>query len=127
MSPSSLSRVESAVRLAADYVEGFNRHDVEALVGLLSEDCVFEGFEDGPDGAALKGREAIARRWGELFCAAPDLRLEVEEVFGLGLRAVLRWRRSWTAADGQKRSLRGVELFTASQELLREIRSYAKG
>jgi limonene-1,2-epoxide hydrolase len=122
-----MSRIESAVRVAVQYCEAFNRHDVDGILRLLSEDCIFE--DSGPvlDGSRYSGREAAAAFWRELFLASPDLRLEVEELFGLGLRCVLRWKRVWSDASGAKRHLRGADILKVRNGLICEWLSYAKG
>lgn len=122
-----MSRIEPAVRAAVQYSEAFNRHDVEGLLSLLSEDCVLEGNGPGPDGRRRTGRAAAAAFWRELFLASPDLSLEVEEVIGLGLHGVLRWSRAWTDSDGAQRRLRGADILKVRNGLICELLSYAKG
>jgi hypothetical protein len=127
-----MSRIEPAVRAAAQYCEAFNRHDVAGILRLLSEDCVLEDsvLQDGgpaPDGGRYSGREAAEGFWRGLFLASPDLRLEVEEILGLGLHCVLRWRRSWTDSDDVKRQLRGADILKVRNGLICEWLSYVKG
>jgi hypothetical protein len=126
MSPTSLSRVEEAVRAVVEYTEAFNRHDVEGILRLLSEDCILEDSAPAPEGARCSGKQDLRRLWTDYFLASPDARLEVEELFGLGLRCVLRWNRVWTDADGAKRHLRGAEVFKVRNGLICEWLSYAK-
>jgi len=121
-----MSRIESAIRVVVQYSEAFNRHDAEGILRLLCEDCVLEGSHPPPDGSRCSGREEAAAFWRELFRASPDLSLEVEELFGLGLRCVLRWKRTWTDADGAKRHLRGADVFKVRNGLICEWLSYAK-
>jgi ketosteroid isomerase-like protein len=122
-----MSRIEPAVRAAAQYCEAFNRHDVAGILRLLSEDCVLEDYGPAPDGGLHSGREAAEAFWRGLFRASPDLRLEVEELLGLGPHCVLRWRRVWTEPDGAKRQLRGADIIKAKSGLICEWLSYAKG
>jgi hypothetical protein len=48
MSPTRMSRWESAIRLVIEFNEAFNRHDVAWMVKLMSEDCVFENTDPAP-------------------------------------------------------------------------------
>lgn len=121
-----MSSIEPAVRLAAQYCEAFNRHDVAGILRLLSEDCVLEDSGPAPDGRRYSGREEASAFWRELFLSSPDLRLEVEELFGLGLRCVLRWKRVWSDANGAKSHLRGADTLKVRNGLICEWLSYAK-
>ncbi len=38
--------------------EAFNRHDVDAVMRLMTEDCVFENTRPAPDGERLESRRS---------------------------------------------------------------------
>ncbi len=122
-----LSRVESALRVVLEFNEAFNRHDVAAMMRLVSDDCVFENTNPPPDGTAYVGKEAITRFWQDFFHQSPHAHIEIEELFGLGMRCVMRWRYDWVDATGKAGHVRGVDLFRVKDGLICEKLSYVKG
>ena len=59
MSPVRMSKVESGVRVVLAFSEAFNRHDVTAMVELVTDDCVLEQAAPAPDGANHTGKDAL--------------------------------------------------------------------
>ena len=43
--------------------EAFNRHDVNAIMSLMTEDCVFENTRPSPDGTRITGQPAVRAFW----------------------------------------------------------------
>ncbi|MEI2692949.1 MAG: nuclear transport factor 2 family protein [Anaerolineae bacterium] len=122
-----MAKIEAAMRVALAFNDALNRHDVPAMMALMSEDCVFENTSPAPDGTRYVGKEAVAQFWQEFFRAAPQARIQVEEIFGLGWRCVIRWRYDWVDAAGQPGHVRGVNIFTVKDGLINEKLSYVKG
>ena len=127
MTPTDMSRIESAMRTAMAYNEAFNRHDVPAMLQLLSEECIFEHHHPAPEGRVLKGKEAISQFWLAYFERFPQASRNIEEVFGLGRRCVLRWQGDGMGPAGGSGHLRGVDICQAADDLLIEVFSYVKG
>ncbi len=127
MSPVKMSRLESTVRLVLAFNEAFNRHDVEGMMQLMSDDCRFENTEPAPDGAVYEGKEPITRFWHEFFRQSPQAHIEIEEIFGLGKRCVMRWRYEWVDSEGEPGHVRGVDIYRVQDGLIREKLSYVKG
>lgn len=122
-----LSRVESAARIALEFNRAFNRRDVAGMTRLMTDDCVYEHFGPAPDGTVCRGKEAVAQFWEAFFRASPQAHMEAEEVFGFGFRCVMRWRYDWVDAAGEKRHVRGVDIFKVKEGSLCEHLSYVKG
>ena len=127
MSPSRLSKFESAVRVVLAFNEAFNRHDVAAMMQLMSDDCIFENTAPAPDGTVYAGKEAVTQFWQDFFSKSPQARIEIEEVFGFGERCVMRWRYTWVDEVGGKGHVRGVDIFRVRNGLICEKFSYVKG
>jgi ketosteroid isomerase-like protein len=127
MSPMRMSKIESGLRTVLEFNEAFNRHDVQAMLALLGEDCVIEGSGPAPDGTRLSGKVAAAKFWQDLFRDSPQARLEVEDVFGLGLHCVVRWRLESEDSAGTKCHVRGIDVFQLRDGLISEMLSYVKG
>ncbi len=127
MSPVKMSKIETAMRVVLEFNDAFNRHDVEGMMKLMSEDCVFENTHPAPDGTQYSGKEAVTEFWQDFFRDSPDAHIRVEEVFGLGYRCILRWVYSWTSANGEAGHVRGVDIFRVKNDLIQEKLSYVKG
>jgi ketosteroid isomerase-like protein len=127
MSPIRMERVESAVRVVIAFNEAFNRHDVAGMMQLMSDDCVFENTSPPPDGAVLLGKEALTQYWQGFFAQSPHARIKIEEIFGFGLRCIMRWRYDWVDETGKPGHVRGVDIIRVQNGLICEKLSYVKG
>ncbi len=127
MSPIRMERVETALRAVIAFNDAFNRHDVPAMTALMSDDCVFESPSPPPNGSHYQGKPAITQYWLDFFVTAPQARVKIESLFGLGLRSVLQWKGQWTASDGSSVELRGVDIFRVQDGFICEQFSYIKG
>jgi predicted SnoaL-like aldol condensation-catalyzing enzyme len=127
MSPVRLSRIEAALRVVLDFNAAFNRHDVAGMMQLMSDDCVFENTYPAPDGAIYSGKASVTQFWQDFFRQSPQAHIDIEEIFGLGQRCVMRWRYIWVDATGKEGYVRGVDIFQVNQGLITEKLSYVKG
>jgi ketosteroid isomerase-like protein len=127
MSPTRLSRFEAGIRTVLAFNEAFNRHDVRGMMALMSDDCLFENTSPAPDGTVYSAKENIALFWQAFFLESPHARIEIEEIFGLGERCIMRWKYSWVGTNGEKGHVRGVDLFRVRDGLILEKLSYVKG
>lgn len=127
MRPTRLSRLEAAMRVVIAFNEAFNRHDVAGMMQLMSADCVFENTAPAPDGTVYAGKEAVTQFWEAFFRASPQAHIEIEEIFGLGARCVMRWRYNWDDRAGDIGHVRGVDIFRVKDGVISEKFSYVKG
>jgi hypothetical protein len=115
---------EQAVLLLLErFNRALNAHDVDAMMALMSEQCVFENTYPPPDGERLVGLAAVAAFWRHFFADSPAANIEIEELFVTGDRAIQRWRYSW----GEQGHVRGVDVFRIEGDKIAEKLSYVKG
>lgn len=122
-----MSRLETAVRVVLAFNEAFNRHDVAGMMALMSDGCRFENTAPAPDGTIYLGKEAVTQFWQEFFRQSPQAHIQVEDIFGLGFRCVMRWRYEWVDETGERGHVRGVDIFQIKNGLIQEKLSYVKG
>lgn len=127
MSPVRMERVESGLRVVIAFNEAFNRHDVPAMLQLMTDDCIFEDTNPAPDGTVYRGKDAIKQYWQGFFARSPHAHIKIEETFGYGLRCVVLWRYDWIDTAGTPGHVRGVDLFQVKNGLISEKLSYVKG
>jgi uncharacterized protein (TIGR03086 family) len=105
----------------------FAARDVDRIMTLMTEDCVFESTSPAPDGVRHEGAEAVRRVWETLFAETSDPVFTEEESFVSKDRAVVRWRFSWTEPDGSQGHVRGVDVIRFLDGKVSEKLSYVKG
>lgn len=106
--------------------KAFNRHDVDAIMAHMTEDCVFDNTRPVPDGQRFVGQAAVRGYWELLFERSPHARFEAEEVIAMGDRCVVLWVYHWIR-DGAAGHVRGVDIFRVREGLIAEKLSYVKG
>lgn len=118
---------EATRDLIERFNEALNRHDIDAVMALMTPDCLFENTFPAPDGERYHGQEDVRGFWRQLLAASPQARFTTEELFTAGDRAVARWRYAWVDAEGRAGHVRGVDLFRVRDGLVAEKLSYVKG
>ncbi len=121
---------DSTTRATLDVVnrfnDAFNRHDVDAVMAAMTDDCVFDSTRPSPDGERHVGQEAVRAFWQAFFERSPHARFETEEIFAAGDRCVVRWIYRWRR-DGQEGHVRGVDIVKVREGKVAEKLSYVKG
>ena len=107
--------------------EAFNRHDVDAIMALMTDDCVFEDTQPRPDGTRYEGQAAVRGYWERFFASSPTAHFETEDMFAGGDRCTVRWRYTWKDKDGSEGHVRGVDVFRVRDGKVAEKLSYVKG
>lgn len=121
---------QAVTRSTLDAVNRFNdafgSRDVDAIMALMTDDCLFDDTRPVPDGTLHAGADAVRARWIAFFARSPSARFETEEIFACGDRCVVRWVYHWVR-DGQAGHVRGVDVFRVRDGKVAEKRSYVKG
>lgn len=127
-----VSETENSItRLTLATVEkfnlAFNRHDVDAIMNAMTEDCVFEDAYPQIDGTIrFEGAKAVRAFQEKFFVDYPDAVFEAEEIFATGDRCVVRWVLH-TTKEGKPWHLRGVDIFKVRNGKVAEKLAYVKG
>ena len=111
----------------ARFSAAFGSGDVDAIMSLMTDDCVFEATGPAPDGVRREGAEAVRAVWDDLFGNTPGAAFTVEESFVCGDRGVLRWRFDWAGDDGTPGHVRGADVLRFRDGKVCEKLSYVKG
>jgi ketosteroid isomerase-like protein len=113
---------DETLRVIGQFNELFNGHDVDAIMALMTDDCIFDNTSPAPDGERFEGQAAVRGAWERLFAASPTAYFEAEDIFAAGDRAVVRWRYDWGSGH-----VRGVDVFRLRGGKVAEKLSYVKG
>ena len=97
----------------AETFDAFNRHDVEGVMCVFADDCIFYTVGGAEVfGTKIEGSTAIGKAFSAVWEAMPDAHWAHHGHFVHGDRAVSEWTFSGTNADGTKVEAQGADLFT---------------
>ena len=82
-------------KVIAAYGEAWNRHDVEAILAMHTDDSVFENHTSGGKGV---GKDAIRGILGSVFAAFPDIRFEARRTYVRDGVVTQEWTATGTLA-----------------------------
>jgi len=104
---------EIATEMLQAFADAWNRHDVDALMSFMTEDCVFEASA-GSDvcGTRYVGRDSVRAAFAEVWATFPDAQWCNARHFVHGERGVSEWTFTGTRADGTRVEVDGCDLFT---------------
>jgi steroid delta-isomerase-like uncharacterized protein len=96
----------------ADFSAAWNRHDLDALMSFMSDDCVFlTSAGNEACGTRHVGPEAVRRAFASAWQAVPDAQWRNGQHRVHGDFGVSEWTFTGTAADGSRIEVDGVDLF----------------
>jgi steroid delta-isomerase-like uncharacterized protein len=118
---------EVTVESLQAFADAWNRHDIEALMSFMTDDCVFEASA-GPDvsGTQFKGRQAVRAGYEEVWKTFPDAHWGNPCHFVCGDRGVSEWTFTGTRTDGTRVEVHGCDLFTFRNGKIELKNSYRK-
>ena len=91
-------------KLLDRFADAWNRHDLDALMSMMTDDCVFEASA-GPqvDGQRSEGKQAVRAAYAAVFEAFPDAHWANPRHFIAGNRGVSEWTFTGTQKRRQAR------------------------
>ena len=95
------------------FADAWNRHDADALMSFMSDDCVFEASAGAEIfGTRYVGREAVRAGFAEAWAIFPDAHWGNARHLVHGDRGVSEWTFTGTRGDGTFVEAHGCDLFT---------------
>ena len=109
----SSSQTQALSELLRTFFDAFNRHDADAVVSCMTEDCVFEAAGGSEAyGTRFQGREAVATAFAQVWTTFPDAHWGDGRRVAAGDVALAEWRFSGTRKDGARLEADGCDLLT---------------
>ena len=108
-------------------LDGFNAHDLDAILANFVEDCVFESPR-GPDpwGRRFVGKVEVRAGLAARFTGIPDVAYRGDGDFVAGDRGVSEWTLTGTTLEGERVEVRGCDLWTFRGDLIARKDSFWK-
>ena len=123
----SVMQVAEVERIVAAFTDATNRHDVDEMLALVSDDVVFEGTTP-PDGVRIEGDKASLRAlWEGIFRDSPNAVVETEELIACGDRCTALLRYVFDAERPKDGHVRAVDVLRVVDGKITEKLSYVKG
>lgn len=93
------------------FLAAFNAHDLDAIMGFFTEDCVFDSPR-GPEpwGTRFTGPAAVREGLALRFSGIPDVAYGDDEHWVCGDHAVSKWLLTGTTTSGETIRVRGCDL-----------------
>jgi steroid delta-isomerase-like uncharacterized protein len=104
---------EATTEVLHAFADAWNRHDLDALMSFMTDDCVFEASA-GPDvcGTSYVGKEAVRAGFAEVWVVFPDAHWGNPRHFVHEDRGVSEWTFTGSRSDGTRVEVHGCDLFT---------------
>jgi ketosteroid isomerase-like protein len=115
-------------KLLVEHTAAWNSHDLERLMSLFADDCVFDA-SGGPEahGRRFEGRAQVSASFAEVFASMADANwgdgrhFVISEEYG-----VSEWRLVATLADGSRLDVLGCDFLTVRDDKIVRKNSFRK-
>jgi steroid delta-isomerase-like uncharacterized protein len=109
------------------FADAWNRHDLDALMSMMTDDCVFEASAGAEvAGHRSEGKQAVRDAYASVFEAFHDAHWAHPRHFVAGSRGVSEWTFTGTQRDGKRVEVTGCDLFTFRDGRIAVKNSYRK-
>jgi ketosteroid isomerase-like protein len=99
------------VELLKGFLDAFNRHDLDSIMGYFSDDCVlFMPRGAGPRGDRYAGKNAVRAGLAKRFEGIPNVHYGEDRHWACGDLGVSEWTLTGTTVAGTRVEVRGVDL-----------------
>jgi steroid delta-isomerase-like uncharacterized protein len=114
--------------LLIEHTEAWNRHDLESLMSLFAEDCVFEASGgDEVCGTRYRGHIEVKAAFAEVLGSMPDAQWAGGRHHVLAADyGVSEWTLTGTLPDGRRLEVNGCDFLTVRDGKIISKNSYRK-
>lgn len=110
-----------------EFMAVWNAHDLDGVMALMTDDCVFEAsFGDEPWGARSTGAAQVRAGVDTIFRNIPDIRWDELRHFVSPGHAVVEWTTTGTPIGGRRFEVEGCDILTLRDGKICAKRSYRK-
>jgi steroid delta-isomerase-like uncharacterized protein len=122
-----VSDERSRLTVLEEMTAAFNRHDLDTIMSLFTDDCVFESPRGGhPWGTRFVGKTEVRKGLAARFRGIPDVQYGDDRHFVSGDRGASEWTLTGTTTEGERLEVRGCDLWTFEGDRIARKDSYWK-
>lgn len=117
--------------LAKSFIDSWDKHDINKLISLFSENCLYEVVADG---GKFYSRQEIARYANSTFTGIPDTRMSIVKIVADDSTGAVEWVWKGTNTVGWPNfgipptnkyfELRGISIMEIENGLIKKNRDY---
>ena len=109
------------------FADAWNRHDADALMAFMTEDCVFEASAGAEEcGTRYVGHQHVRAAYTDVWATFPDAHWGHARHLVQGDRGLSEWLFTGTKADGSRVEVNGCDLFSFRGGKIAVKNSYRK-
>ncbi|MGA9190670.1 MAG: nuclear transport factor 2 family protein [Anaerolineales bacterium] len=98
-------------QLLKGFLEAFNRHDLDSIMGYFSDDCIlYMPRGKAPHGNEFRGKDAVRAGLATRFAGVPDVHYGDDVHWAMGDFGVSEWTLTGTRPNGERIEVRGADL-----------------
>lgn len=102
---------EVTIDVLKGFLDAFNRHDLDDIMGYFHDDCVFYMPRgQSPRGDRFVGKHEVRAGLSKRFEGIPDVHYGDDTHWACGSFGVSEWTLTGTRKDGRQIAVRGVDL-----------------
>jgi steroid delta-isomerase-like uncharacterized protein len=119
---------DELVRLLAEHTAAWNSHDLDRLMRLFADDCVFEASA-GVEfcGSRFVGRDQVRGSFAAVFASMPDANWGDGRHFAISDDyGVSEWRLTGTMLDGTRVDVLGCDFLSVRDNRITRKNSFRK-
>ena len=115
-------------RLLVEHIDAWNAHDLDRLMALFADDCVFDASGGSRiNGQLCEGRGAVRDAFASVFDRMPDAHWGDGQHYTLGPdHYVSLWKLTGTLSNGSRLEVDGCDFLTAEEGLITRKHSFRK-
>jgi steroid delta-isomerase-like uncharacterized protein len=118
---------EETIRLMQQHAEAWNAHDSDALLALMTADCIYDASAGkSPTGVRYMGHAALRPAFEAVWTTIKDARWDDAEHFAHGDQGCTTWTFRGTKADGSPIEVKGLDLLRFKDGLISHKDTYRK-
>ncbi|TWG88333.1 steroid delta-isomerase-like uncharacterized protein [Cupriavidus gilardii J11] len=120
---------ESTVTVATlqAFADAWNRHDIDALMSFMTEDCIFDTIAgDEAWGTRHVGHAAVREAFAAAWLNVPDAQWRNGRHLVAADRGLSEWTFTGTDREGRRIEANGVDVFTFRDGLIHIKCAYRK-
>jgi len=106
----------ATIELLKGFLEAFNLHDLDIIMGYFADDCVFYMPRGArPRGDRYVGKADVRAGLAKRFEGIPDVHFGDDQHWACGDFGVSEWTLTGTSVSGKHIEVRGVDLLEFAQ------------